>query len=407
MEYVFIEDVPEEEHDVFVANHPHANLLQSSCWGKVKEHWKHSIVGVKKDDHLVASAMILIKPLPLHYTLFYIPRGPIMDYENERLVAFMMKALKKYAKQFHCLFIIFDPAVECRIYAMQEQATIPCNAQSARMIAILKECGVRFHGFTQEMDATIQPRFHAVVHAQEHFDETLLRHCRKALHLTEKKMIEVEIYHEDGIQELARLLHCTEERKGIHLRNEAYLNRLMRCYGEDAIIVLAKLPLKKLYEQAQKRYEENAVALQACPANARKKRFTLTEQRISISRECRELAKGLQRDGDNVAISGALCIRFADTAEILYAGMDEHYKHYMAPYASFYECMDWSWKKGCRWCNMGGIEGDLHGGLANFKAGFHPLIHEYVGEFDLPVNGCLYRPARWAMRKMKARNKKK
>ena len=67
MQYQFIEQVDAKEHDAFVSNHELCNLLQSSSWGLVKENWKHVIVGVTNQKELVASCMILIKPLPLGF----------------------------------------------------------------------------------------------------------------------------------------------------------------------------------------------------------------------------------------------------------------------------------------------------------------------------------------------------
>ena len=100
MQYQFIEQVDAKEHDAFVSKHKLCNLLQSSSWGLVKENWKHTIVGVKYQNQLVASCMILIKPLPLGFSMFYIPRGPVLDFSNTALVAFLMKELKRYARKY-------------------------------------------------------------------------------------------------------------------------------------------------------------------------------------------------------------------------------------------------------------------------------------------------------------------
>ena len=70
--------------------------------------------------------------------------------------------------------------------------------------------------------------------------------------------------------------------------------------------------------------------------------------------------------------------------------MNDTYKRYMAPYTTFFRCMEWSFQHGCESCNMGGVEGDLNGGLSTFKESFSPVINEYIGEFDLPVTKPLY-----------------
>lgn len=63
-----------------------------------------------QNDQLVASASILIKPLPLGMTMLYIPRGPIMDYHDQELLQFVLTSLKQFAK-LKSPFIKFDPSL--------------------------------------------------------------------------------------------------------------------------------------------------------------------------------------------------------------------------------------------------------------------------------------------------------
>ena len=100
-----------QEHDDFVKKSPQTNLLQSSSWAKVKDDWGNERIGFYKDDQLVATASILIRPLPLGMTMFYIPRGPVMDYLDQDLLTFVLASLKKLAKQKKALFIKFDPFI--------------------------------------------------------------------------------------------------------------------------------------------------------------------------------------------------------------------------------------------------------------------------------------------------------
>ena len=74
------------EHDEFVIQSNQTNLLQSSSWAKIKDNWGNERVGFYQEDQLVAVASILIQPLPLGFSMLYIPRGPIMDYQNKELV---------------------------------------------------------------------------------------------------------------------------------------------------------------------------------------------------------------------------------------------------------------------------------------------------------------------------------
>lgn len=396
MAYQFITNIQPKEHDAFVSSHTLCNLLQSSNWAKVKDNWDHILVGVKEDENLVASALVLIKHLPLSFTILYIPRGPIFDYENEKLAAFFMSQLKHLGNQYHALNIIMDPAIHCNdfTFADKNENRYP---ESLKIVHILRNLGIQHKGFTTSLDATVQPRYHANVYNHEHFYDELPKRTKKALATMEKKMVSVCPYGKEAVPAFASVMRCTEERKKIALRGEDYFLKLMETYGDDAVIYLAKLPLKKIYEDFSHKLKENTEAISTCPDNAKKKMFTLREQKASYEREVRDLKELIEKHGDEVVIAGALCVKFGKSAELLYAGMDDTYKRYMAPYATFYNCMKWSFEHGCESCNMGGIEGDLQGGLSTFKESFTPIINEYIGEFDMPVNKPFYALSKIAM----------
>ena len=404
MKYTFSTNINQEEYDRFVQNHPDCNLLQSYSWALVKENWNPIYTGVYDEaKKLVAAGLVLIKRLPLSFTLFYVPRGPIMNYEQEDLVAFYFSELKKVAKKQHCLYITLDPAFICNEYKIEERNENRFEKTEA-FLNTMKKNGAIFKGFTKNIEDTIQPRYHAMVFNQEDVVSHFSKSCKKALNTVKKKNVQLKAYHTEGVKDFSKVMHCTEERKNIHLRGEEYFKKLMEVYKEDAVIYLATLDLKSKYEETKQRYEKNIKDLEACPEHAKKKRFTLEELDVSLTRELNELKQFREEDGDFAILSGALCIKYGKTSELLYAGMDNRYKRYMAPYASFYKCMEWSFKHGCTWCNMGGIEGNFDGGLTKFKSNYNPTIVEYVGEFDIPVNKCLYTLSKKAYSYMKKKN---
>ena len=117
--YTFKIGIPAEVHDTFVKNHPLCNLLQSSSWAKVKDNWGSEIVGVYEKDTLVASSLVLIKPLPAGFTMLYTPRGPVMDYTNERLVSYFMAELKIWQEK-RALFIKWIQRFTIKIFIWEK-----------------------------------------------------------------------------------------------------------------------------------------------------------------------------------------------------------------------------------------------------------------------------------------------
>lgn len=388
--YKFLNEVDASRHDAFVKNNPLCNLLQSSGWGEVKENWNRTIIGIEEDGELVASALVLIKRLPFYFCVMYIPRGPVLNYENEDLVLFFMKELRNWASSQHALFVKMDPGVHCRDYLLEEKNNVPLNSKTIKIMNNMSLAGAIHQGFVKNLNDSIQPRFQANVYLKKGFQDLLTKSAKKALSITKKNHLLVERCGKEGVNDFEHIMHCTERRKGISLRNAQYFDRLMHVYGNDAVIILIKLPITLLHEEVCVKLAETEKALADCNQNSKKKIFILKEQYVSYAKQKKDLEEYQQNYGEEVVIAGALCIRFGTSSELLYAGMDERFKRYMPSYLAFTECMKWSFEKKCLCCNLGGIEGTLKGGLIQFKANFSPVVNELIGEFDLPISFLYY-----------------
>lgn len=390
------------EHDNFVKENPLCNLLQSSAWAQVKDNWRSEIIGVYDEGVLVASALVLIRPLPMHFTMLYTPRGPVMDYNNAELVRFFMLNLKKYGKKQHALFIKLDPPIHYKDFQLGEEQTSHASADT--IIQHLKESGAIHQGLTMDMKETIQPRFQANIYCENFTDEKLPKNTKKMMKIAEKKGVTIRLGQEEVVDDFAKIIQLTTERQHISLRNSDYFKKLLTIYPESAFIMLAEVNLKERYEETKKRYEVNQMELAKLKENQVKKRHNLEELETSLTREIGELEESMAYSGDTAVIAGALAVTFGSTSEILYAGMDEKYKRYMPAYLTWYYAISECFVRGCKTCNMGGLEGSLNDGLIKFKANFNPTINEFIGEFDLPVNRLLLKASEYAY-KMKKQKK--
>lgn len=399
--YEFKIDIDPQEHDEFVAQHPLCNLLQSSSWAKVKDNWGSTIVGAYENGQLVASSLVLIKPLPLKFTMLYTPRGPVLDYENQELLQFFLNELRKYAKKQNCLFLKMDPPIHYRDFHVDEEQRI--NPAAERMIANLQKAGAQHQGLTMVMDETIQPRFQANVYQADFSEEQLSKKTRKMMQTARKKGVTVVFGREGFLSDFARVMDSTSERKHIALRTDEYYRKLLTAYPETSFIALAEVDLQSLFETTDVRYQKALKDLENCPENAVKKRHNLEELLVSLTREVTELKENIANYGEKVVVAGALAITFGYTSEILYAGMDERFKRYMPAYLTWFDTIQECFDRGCTTCNMGGLEGSLSDGLLQFKSNFNPTINEFIGEFDLPVNKVLFKASDYAYKLRKKR----
>ena len=383
--YTYKIGISVQEHDDFVKASSQTNLLQSASWAKVKDNWDNERIGFYKNNQLVASASILIKPLPLGMTMLYIPRGPIMDYQNQELLQFVLTSLKQFAKTKKSLSIKFDPSlflVQAHIGEDRKE-----QQETLDVIQNLQKAGAIWVGRTESLDDTIQPRFQANIYKDNFSEELLSKSTRQAIRTARNKGIQVQFDGKELLDDFSALMKKTENRKSIHLRGKDYYQKLLDTYPEHSYITLASIDLNERLESLQ---------AQKAKAGGEASKFTEKTKPGKIENNKQE-QKRLQEEMDflsekiaqgvtTVPLSGTLVLEYGATSENIYAGMDEEYRRYQPALLTWYETAKHAFDRGANWQNMGGVENDLDGGLYHFKSKFNPTIEEFVGEFNLPTN---------------------
>ncbi|MFM0875802.1 peptidoglycan bridge formation glycyltransferase FemA/FemB family protein [Streptococcus suis] len=392
MAYTYKIGISAEEHDFFVKQSDQTNLLQSSQWAKVKSDWENERLGFYRDGKLVAVASVLIRNLglPFGFTMIYIPRGPVMDYEDAELVSFVFKSIKEFALRERSVVIKFDPFIR-----LSSKTITGDREEELNVLAVkdrIVDLGGIWSGRVQTMSATIQPTCHAVLYSESFSEESLNKRVRQNIRSARNKGIEIRIGREELLRDFSELLKKTEERKSIRLRGREYYQKILNAYPENSYIVVAYLDLAKRYEQLS--YLEEKLVKEAMTFTSTTKQSKIDNYKKETRRINTELEmiNSLIRNGSKlVPLAGTLTIDFAGTSENIYAGMDEKFKHYQPALLTWVETAKYAFERGVKWQNLGGIEPTLDGGLYHFKSHLNPVVEEYIGEFDLIVSPILYK----------------
>lgn len=380
--------IDKASHDEFVRQNEYSHLLQSSSWGDIKTNWKNTRIGVLQDGELVGAALVLIKPLPLGFTMMYIPRGPVMDYKNRELLCFFFKSLKKWAKTKRCLYISFDPAIILRRFTMQEKDKAYDN-ESVDIMHYLESIGIIFKGYSKNIIDTIQPRFNMGVEYTEDIDHHVQRSTLRSKNVAIRKHVKVKRVGIEGLDEFSRIMQLTEERKHVHLRQREYFEHLMKTYGDEAYLFLASVnpvdrekELHEIIDNCKKQLQDENLG-----NKARRKH---TEELKTAQKELDSLQDILEQCREERVIAGGLMIGYGDNVEMLYAGMDGAFYSFRPQYYTYMTQFEFAFQHGYHYVSMGGVEGTLDDGLSIYKSNFNPTVIEYIGEFDLPVSRMLY-----------------
>ena len=383
--YTYKIGITAEEHDEFVKTSPQTNLLQSSDWAKIKDNWGNERLGVYQDHKLVAVASILIQPLPLGFTMLYIPRGPIMDYQNSELVAFMLQSIKTYARSKRAVFAKFDPSLFLRKGLIGQE--VKDQETTLAIIQSLKDCGVEWVGRTEDMGETIQPRFQANIYKEYFTEDQLSKSTKQAIRTARNKGVEVIFGGTELLDEFAALMKKTEARKGIHLRGREYYEKLLTTYAGQSYITLSRINLAERLTSLKEQLKKNQA--EASRFNEKTKPGKIDnnhQEKERLEEEIQFLHQEIKAGQEIVSLSGTLTLEFGGTSENVYAGMDENFRRYQPAILTWYETAQHAFDHGATWQNMGGVENQLDGGLYHFKSKFNPMIEEFVGEFNLPTS---------------------
>ncbi len=379
MSYAFCEQIPADEMDAFVMSGEQNSLFQCSDWAMIKSNWQSMRAGVYEDHHLVASALILIRRLPLEATLFYVPRGPIMDYHNPALVSFLFDHLIELAKKRHAIALRFDPAVLLRSYPYRDR-TRPQPMQNQDVIALLQRYGAVHKGYTVHIEDSTQPRFNAEMNVSSDYREHLEHKTAKCIRAAVHKGI--KIYEgPQYVHDLAVVMHHTEIRKQVALRDEAYFRHMLQVYGDHAICMTTRLHFPEQIAALSKGIEEAQAKIAAA---SRKEKAALQQQIANDQKELERLREDYRREGKEEVVTCGILAVYNDTLmELFYMGNHPDYLRMYSSYLLYAACLDRCVSLGITRCSFGGIEGTLDDGLTLFKSNWLMNVEEYIGEFNL------------------------
>jgi lipid II:glycine glycyltransferase (peptidoglycan interpeptide bridge formation enzyme) len=88
------------------------HLLQTAAWGALKSQfgWRDEQVGITRDDELVAGAQMLTRRLPTGLgRLAYVPKGPLMDWDDQPQVSPLLTTLDRAARARGAIALTLEP----------------------------------------------------------------------------------------------------------------------------------------------------------------------------------------------------------------------------------------------------------------------------------------------------------
>lgn len=411
----WIESLSPQEHDTFVNQHLSGTFMQNSEWGQFKSRygWRPTFVGIKEQNTLVASAMILFRKIPgLPATIAYAPRGFVLDYENNELLETFSNSVLSFCKRQKAAFFRMDPAI--RRTSIDHVGTPVEGINNEWLIPRMKELSFSHQGFSLDFDGW-QPRYvfwQDINMTEEALFNGFHKKWKYNIRLAERKGIEILRGTKDDLPRFAEMMQVTGNRDGFGTRPLSYFEALLSDMGPagKAELFLARLNPEKAIKDATQALTKEEAALsrfkvQLASAIEEKKtdkqaqvekKQALSENRIKkIKVELDELTAFQALPKDQQILSGAILMTTGKKACYLYGASDNRFRDRMPNYLIQWEMMRYAQALGAEIYDFRGVSGNLSPehplyGLYRFKRGFEGEFVEYIGEFDAVLKPVSY-----------------
>ncbi len=211
--------------DAFTAAHPCGTLLQSSRWAQLKAGfgWRSERVLLGEADAPRAGGQMLLRSKWGVLRVAYVPRGPVVDWEDEALVEAMLRSLRRAARRRWALRLWIEPRIE----------------DGPAIRALLRRLG--WH----ERKHPIQPPRTILVDLRGTEEALLARMKQKTrynIRLAARKGVRVREGGMDDLPTFMALMEETGRRDGFAIRPAAYYRRFVELFvPRDAALLLAEV----------------------------------------------------------------------------------------------------------------------------------------------------------------------
>ena len=331
-----------EEFTNFANNHPDKSFFQTTQIATIRalNDWEPHYVGVKEGDAILAATMMVGKSTFFGFKTFYAPGGPLIDYENTKLLNFFITHLKSYLKSQKAYVFHIDPYYEL-IERDRNGQVVENGFNHQKAANNLKKLGFK------SLKISEQPKYLFALDLEKRTPDELLasfkRNTRNHIRKTEKEGVTVRELNRSELPTFKKITASTSERRNFTDKPLSYYESMFDLFGDQV-------------------------------------KFLLAETTI---------------DGKTVPLSAAMFMLYGDEIIYLFSGSYKKYMNYNAQYAIQWNIIKYAAEHNFKRYNFYGIQGlpdpkKPDYGVYEFKKGFGGRVIELLGSHELPISGTYY-----------------
>lgn len=400
----FITDIDINEYEDFVLNSNKSHFMQSHYFGEIMKYKNFNpyYVGLKENDKLVATALLLKKKLLGNYCYFYCPRGYIIDYSNYKLLNTFTNYIKKFAKKNKALFVKIDPDV--KLHDLDQDGNVLGNSHE-KLVDYLKMLGYKHKGFNTEF-VNEQPRFTFRLDINKSLDDIY-----KNIHPTTRKILNKgNQYHlnmyKGSIEDIPKFY---ETMKDTAVREHLHLTPME--YYKNFYAILNKQNMSDLYivevdiHDLIITYEKNLEYLELELKNLDDPKYKNKEKQENIKKDLINKIDKTKKEIDfihtiekeHIILSSIITVKYGDKVWTIHGGNSNILRELNSNYLLYYQIIKDAHEEGYKIVDFFGTSGIANPdksnpifGIHSFKKRFGGEYTEFIGEFDLVIHKLMY-----------------
>ncbi len=400
-----LEKLTQKEFNEYAKNHMLSSFFQSSYWGTLKEHngWKSHLVGLKQDKEIVGAALLLSKKIKfLNKSIFYSPRGFLINYEDKELLKKFTKEVVDYTTKNQGIFLKINPLIPFRERDVDGNI-IDSLHNNKELVDYLKDLGFKHHGFGENVP-NLEPRFISVLNLENKTEDELLKNMRAttrwSIKNSYKNSLRVFEAKKSDLTKFKELMKHTSERRGFIDRPLSYYENMYDSFSKtkNIKVLLVEFDIPSQIRKYQEDMEDLHKKIEQAHKSKKKKEGQIKElesQIESIQHKLLEVKELKKQYGSKVIVAGGLYMLFGKQIVYLFGASLKPFMKYNSQYLLQWEMIKYAKENNYQNFNFYGIEPAFHQdhpmfGLFDFKRGFDARPVELIGEFDYILNKRAY-----------------
>lgn len=390
-----------KEFTKFAKKHPDKSFLQTEEIAKLREKkgWTAYYFGVEEKGKIIAATMAVAKPTFLGKSTFYIPGGPLLDYENTQLVNFFFKNLKNYAKSHNGYLIHIEPYYE-KIQRDIDGKIVKDGFNHQKAVKNLQNLG--FKPTTSD-----NPKYLFVLDLKPRQKDKLFasfkQNTRNLINRAPKKGIKIRELKKEELPLFKKITESTSERRHFTDKTLDYYQTMYDLFAK-------KGQIKYIVAEIRSKESEKDISKHCAGSDSHFDNDSRSESEVASSASCRtnrcenddrEPSTLRNTFSDSITpIAAAMFILYGDEIIYLFSGSKAKYmKEYNAQYAIQWHMIQYALEHKFKKYNFFGIQSLPDSkkpgyGVYKFKKGFttpeNGRVVELLGAYELPVSKLYY-----------------